>query len=320
MKIWRISILAVATLFFVSTVGCFDEVKDKLDETFGDLTSQPDQTRTPDDDAVGQPDDVGECQTECETLGQSECVDGTSYRTCTLEGVCQVWSTSLLCPEEQDCNAETGQCEMPSMCQNECANVGIKTCSNDGNVVECKVDDDGCNVLAEVEICEEGKNCVNGECIGGGGENDCLELVKCSGSCTNDACVQQCAQSASQAGVEAYNSMSTCAQGSCADVMNKPAAQSLCIVQSCPEQWTGCVGPWGSTGCMAMLQCAQGCGANAACQTDCLVQGTQVAQVNLWIMQACLEENCTQCGQDQNCFQTCAQEHCMQEVMACQSA
>jgi hypothetical protein len=322
MKFWRMFVLATLLAFGLALANC--DGGDNGDENGKeDVVAGED---VPENNLTGDVEEPGEdaegCTNECGPIGAQECVDGTNYQVCTAVGTCLAWGTPMPCLEGQTCNAATGQCEGGETCQNECANVGVKTCTKEGDkVLECQAGGNGCNVLVELETCTGGQTCQNGACAGGGtGDNDCIEIIKCSATCQTQQCVQGCAENATQAGIDAYNAMGMCVQNSCGQYANSGAGSQKCLVESCSAEWAGCVGPYGTNGCMAVLQCASGCGANGDCQLECILAGSEDAQLKLWDMQYCLETNCSQCGQDQNCYQQCAQQSCMNEVMACQGS
>jgi len=321
MKLMRRITIAVILSFGFMLANCDTS---SLDDEDAATVEPGEDVKEAEGDAAEEPeDDAFEgCTAQCDIAGKQSCVDGTNYQVCMPEGLCLVWGDPIPCMEGQTCNTETGMCQAGGECNNECITAGVKTCSKDGaSVMECQQGQDGCNKLAEIEICPGGQTCENGACTtGGGGEgSDCVNIIKCASSCTNQACVDGCAQQSSQAGVDAYNNMGMCAQQSCGAVLDKPAASQKCIIENCGDQWTGCVGPWGTNTCIGMTQCAQGC-ADGSCQVDCLISGSQAGQVALWGVQACLEANCGHCGQmDQQCLQTCAEQNCMNEMMACQT-
>lgn len=325
MKLMRLTTVAALFAFGLMFANCDTSDSDKdVAAVEEDVEAEDDVAGEAEDDVAGEPEEdvfVG-CVAECDIIGKQACVDGNNYHVCVPDSNCLVWGDSIPCTEGQTCNVTTGMCEVGTACQDECITVGVKTCTNDAaGVMECQQGEDGCKKLVEIEICAGGKACENGECTtgGGGDDTDCLGIVKCSSTCTNQACVEGCAQQSSQAGIDAYNLMGTCAQQSCGAVLDKAAASQKCIVENCGAQWTGCVGPWGTNTCIGMTQCAQGC-ADGACQVDCLVSGSQAGQIALWGVQACLEANCGNCNPtDQQCLQTCAEQNCMNEMMACQT-
>jgi hypothetical protein len=318
MKTWQIFLVAATLAFGVAILAC-------------DGSSTGDEDVVAEDDAPASsitgdvedtPDSAGGCSDECGPIGSQQCVDAGNYQVCINDGECLAWGPGMPCIEGQECNTNTGYCGSDD-CFDECANAGVKTCTKEGDkVMECQQAQTGCNVLNVMQTCADNQTCSNGECKDGeirGGDNDCLDIVKCVAGCQNQQCAEGCGTNASQAGIEAYNAMGQCAQTTCAQFTTF-AAQQQCIVASCGDSWTGCVGPWGTGTCLAMLQCAGACGPNPNCQFDCLVQGTQAAQNALWATQACMEANCLQqCGQDQTCLENCAGQSCGNEYMACQN-
>jgi hypothetical protein len=317
MKLWQILTL-VAFVALALTVAACDGGSDGTENGNADVVAEDDAAQSLTGDATDDPDGSG-CTNECEPIGTQQCVDGSNYQVCAPEGTCLAWGPAMPCQQGENCNAATGLCGSGE-CADECANVGVKTCTKEGDkVMECLVGQDGCKVLSVSATCAADETCDNGECKAGqAGTNDCIDIVKCSSTCQNQACVEQCASTATQAGIDAFIAMNQCGSANCSQYAQAPAALQKCLISTCGATWTACVGPWGTNTCMGMLQCAQGCGVNADCQLDCLLTGSEAAQIALWDVQACMEANCSQCGQDQTCLQTCAQQNCMNEYMTCQ--
>jgi len=290
------------------------------------VSEQGDASQQADDDVGSEsPDDGGSqgCENGCAVAGDQECVTGTSFRKCMPEGTCLQWGMAEECAAGQECNQETGMCQGGAACQDDCTTVGIKTCTVDGvAVLECKMDEQGCKNLVEIQTCVAPQTCVDGECLGEEPPDNtgCKEIMVCASGCSNANCVQGCAAGKAQEAIDAFNAISMCAQGPCGEI-TKPAASQFCLLDNCATEWGICLGGFGVAGCLDMLQCAQPCGMDAACQFDCLAAGSEAGQVSLWGLQACLEGNCSHCGQtDQTCLQTCVQDNCLQEYMACQSS
>jgi len=268
--------------------------------------------------------DVSGCSDECATVGLSECVDGGGFRVCnTGASGCLEWSADQPCPEFKLCKQETGMCEdIEPPCEDECveADIGKTGCSDDGAwVTECQKLVDGCLMYEPVESCTAPATCVDGACSGGEA-NDCIEIIYCSAGCTTQQCGEACLDQASVEGQAAYAAIEQCAQAQCAAFGAKPAAMQECVVKNCGDVWTGCLGDWGTVTCFGIMQCVGGCGNDAACQVDCLASGSEKGQIAIMGVQRCLEEKCAQCGQDQNCYQTCAQTSCSAELMTCQQS
>ena len=318
MKIWHIMMIVALLAFGISGLGCDNGSSDGTD----DVATADDVAENPGTGDVEESiDSLDGCTDKCGPIGTQQCADSTNYQVCINDGDCLNWGTAMPCIAGQECNVNTGYCGSDD-CFDECASKGLKTCTEEGDkVMECQEAATGCNILAVLQTCADTETCENGECktAEGGGDTDCLDIVKCVAGCQTQQCAQGCAATATQAGVQAYNAMGQCAQTTCAQ-FTKAAVQQQCIVANCSNEWTGCVGPWGTDTCTGMLQCANGCGANASCQFDCLVQGSEAAQNTLWATQACMETNCLQeCGQDQPCLESCAQQNCANEYLACQT-
>ncbi len=318
MKIWLNFLVALTLAFGVTTLACDGSSSDGDDDVVAADEDVAESNLTGDVEEE-TPDTAGGCTDECDPLGTQQCVDNATYQVCINQGECLAWGPGMPCIEGQDCNTNTGYCGTDD-CFDECANTGVKTCSNEGDkVIECQQAQTGCNVLAVTQTCADNQSCVAGECKDGEpvGDNDCINIVKCVAGCQTQQCAQACATNASQAGIEAYNAMGQCAQTTCAQ-FTTAAAQQQCVIANCGDAWTGCVGPWGTDSCLTILQCAAAC-ANADCQFTCLTAGSEDAQLKLWATQVCMEANCLDCGQDANCQQTCAQNNCANEYMACQT-
>mgnify|MGYP006865018525 CR=1 FL=1 len=289
---------------------------------------------TPDEDVVGGDEDVpvtpgddvadddtaGGCTNECTALNAQECVGAASFHVCSPVETCLAWGAETACPPGETCNAATGQCEGAQQCNDTCDAIGGKTCKGEATVAECQADQDGCKSYVTIEECADDKVCENGACTGGGGGGgDCAEIILCQADCgQNQTCAEGCVTSGTQDGQAVYMTMAQCIQGACSAFRNNPGAFNQCMVDDCGDSWAACVGGWGTKGCQQVMMCAQGCGADGGCQFECIFEGSQAGQSQLWAVQGCLAENCSHCGNDQNCFQTCAQDSCAAEVGACQ--
>ncbi len=317
MKLVVLAMSAVAGMIIVSCDSGDDGEKlPGKDVKQAEDVSGDDATTTPPGD-VTEGDQVDTCTNECPLVGKTECVSDTTFHACGPNAdACLVWGPAEACPANGKCDTATGACL--AGCVDDCTTEGVKSCSQDGTaVMECKVGVDGCKHLSSVETCEAPAACVDGACSGGNpGGNDCKDIIICSQTCQNQACVEGCMQKSSKAGQDAFLALNQCGATACG-TETQPAASQSCIMNNCGNEWTGCVGPWGSSGCVEMIQCANGCGMDADCQMDCLLDGSQKATLALWELQACLEANCSQCGNDQQCYQTCVQQKCMTEYQAC---
>jgi len=318
----KLAVLALAAVAGLLIGGCDsgddgDNAPGKDVKAGEDAATQDDVSTTPPGEVTNEEDVAEACTNECPLVGKTECLSDTTFRACGPNAqACLVWGPAEPCPGAAKCDTATGLCS--AACTDDCTTVGVKTCSQDGlSVMECKVGVDGCKHLSVSQACQAPAACVDGACTGGNpGGNDCKDIIVCSQTCQNQTCVEGCVGKASTTGQEAFLALNQCGTASCG-AETQPAASQACLMNNCGTEWTGCVGPWGTSGCVEMIQCANGCGQNAACQMDCLLAGTQKGTLALWELQACLEANCSQCGNDQACYQTCVQQKCMTEYQGC---
>ena len=289
-----------------------------------DTTSGTDDLGAEGDFDMTEPDDDAgmACTNECNPIGESTCVDDGNYKVCQPDGTCLAWGTAIPCLADETCDAETGQCKSTATCQDECVVEGAMSCQGETSVLECQMGQDGCKHQMVIQNCTNNTTCQAGECKGGGGgDGGCGDIFLCQGDCgQNQQCAQGCVTQADATAQGDYQTVATCMQGTCGQFQNSTSKLFLCTLQSCSDQWGTCIGGYGADGCTAALQCAQGCGMDAGCQFQCIFDGSQAGQTAIWDMQACFEDNCSHCAQtDQQCLQTCAQQSCAQEMMACQT-
>jgi len=330
MKLARLVLIA-GIVFSLGALGCMgDGDGDGGDAGEGsgteevtadkDIVGGEDVPETPGDDVADDDDTAMGCTNECTAAGAQECVGAASFHVCSPLETCLVWGDETACPPGETCNAATGQCEGEEGCNDTCDNIGDTTCKGTATVAECQADQDGCKSYVTIEECAEGKVCENGACSGGGGGGgDCQAIILCQAECgQNQTCAQTCVTDGTADGQAAYMTMAECVQAACAALQANPGAYNQCMVDDCGDSWAGCVGGWGDKSCQQVMLCAQGCGADGVCQFACIFEGSQAAQSQLWASQACLVEKCSQCGNDNACFQTCAQENCAAEFAGCQ--
>lgn len=332
MKTMRWIVLGVAVLAW-SGLGCDSGSSDEPTDTVADDTAQGPQDTAGQDDIIADdtatPDDLTSddttgCQNECQASAV-QCVGTTAITTCTADADgCLSWGVQVACPANQVC--QNGACVDAGGCEDECDTLGATECDGTTAVLECVTGLDGCKTLKST-ACGTNQTCENGECTGGTttdpGVEGCLEINACMADCgSNQTCLQGCFTSGSSDGQAAYQAIAQCAQSECAAAQSDQAAYSLCLLKQCKTSYEGCFGAnWGTSGCLATLQCASAC-SNQTCQQDCFNAASYDGLVTLMEMQACLSSKCsTECsGTDQNACQTCATTNCATEVTTCQGA
>jgi len=147
---------------------------------------------------------------------------------------------------------------------------------------------------------------------------DCRNILICRAGCGYDEpCKQQCVDTATAAGQQAFLAVQNCALASCEAMAAIQATLQLCIVDVCEVQWETCLGGWGELSCSEMQACALAC-ADEECRWGCLLAGTAPGQDLFWALQSCAVMNCqAQCGTDQDCLIDCAQGPCANLVAQC---
>ncbi len=150
------------------------------------------------------------------------------------------------------------------------------------------------------------------------GNGTCVDIVGCvnDNACQTQACVQQCMATGSVEAQNQFAALAQCEVQQCGQYgQNQPSQAAYCVYSKCKAQNQPCT-KTGNLGCMAMLQCAQGCGnpPDQACVMNCFGQGTYDGQTALFAVAACVEEKCP------NADQQCILSNCFQQVMACQSS
>jgi hypothetical protein len=286
MKLVRLLALCGVLMLSSAVVGCFDDDDDDDGDGKKDVAAQADSV-------------VDKDQAEPGDAAAPDVAEGDA-------------------PAVEEVAGETAQEDVVLPCQvDDCVNVGEKSCSPDGlAVMECQQAGE-CKQLVQIEVCAAPAACEAGACVAASSEA-CKQIVMCGSGCGgNQACVQNCYDISTPEGKTAYEALQTCGTSKCAG-QTSAATQSKCIVQNCPDQWTGCVGPWGTGNCLGILNCAKAC-ANAACQVECVFAADQSSQLLFWDFQICASDKCLQqcSGQDANACQQCIMANCMASATAC---
>lgn len=151
-----------------------------------------------------------------------------------------------------------------------------------------------------------------------GGNGTCVDIVGCLNEkqCQTQACLQECLATGSVEAQNQFAALAQCEVQQCGQYgQNEPSQAAYCVYSQCKAQNQPCT-KTGNLGCMAMLQCAQGCGnpPDQACILGCFGQGTYDGQAAFFAIAACVEEKCP--TGDQGCIFS----NCMQQVLACQSS
>jgi hypothetical protein len=284
-----------------------------------------------------------------ETCAETDdCCDDLCLACPDFPSCCSPSCTGRECGDD-GCGGSCGQCqgegsvcvegECSAPCQPDCSG---KECGDDGcfgscgecgeglgclsfKCVECTPDcegkecgDDGCGKWCGV--CGPPLVCKDGKCVEAGSAADCKDVVYCTGLCAQDAsCVQSCVDQASPAGLAAFETVKSCAADQCWQETDNPAAFQLCIIESCSNDWSACLGGWGPLSCQAMLACMALCSSATVCEWGCLTDGSQIGQSEFWALQACIQANCSACGGDTQCAQDCAESKCLDLAYECQS-
>jgi hypothetical protein len=159
-----------------------------------------------------------------------------------------------------------------------------------------------------------------GACFGGGGgratpmgNGTCDDFWNCLGQCpqapgggTDEACLNQCIASSSQAGFDQAIAVSACVGDS-----NCPEGDGACYERECPNEFLACFGepamPMGAGGCYDMLECF---GDDNTTQNEC-IEATSPAAYGLF-------EAITACSAMNGCdTDACITANCQAEVRAC---
>lgn len=146
------------------------------------------------------------------------------------------------------------------------------------------------------------------------GQGTCVDIVMCiqDKQCADQTCYQQCMAEGTATAQEQFAELAQCEVQQCGQYTQQQPMQAVyCLYTKCKAQNEPCT-KTGNLGCMAVLQCVQGCGQDPTCAGDCIYKGTYDAQTALFGILACVEEKCP------NPSQQCIMLNCMQQVLACQ--
>ena len=151
----------------------------------------------------------------------------------------------------------------------------------------------------------------------GSGGGTCVDITNCvnQNQCSTQACVQQCVAVGSPQAQGQFEALAQCMVQKCGQYgQNQPNQLAYCVYSQCKVENQPCV-VTGNLGCMAMLQCGQGCGQDETCIMNCVFQGTYDAQTTFLSIAACMEQNCPTSPTQQ-----CILQYCMQQALACQGS
>ncbi len=102
---------------------------------------------------------------------QQRCSDGTLYGQCSTNKPKYCDNGNLIdkcatcnCPSNQACQTD-GSCKTAITCQNECSQIGLKGCSNNGYQTCGNYDTDECLEWSSITDCLQNTICQNGICI-----------------------------------------------------------------------------------------------------------------------------------------------------------
>jgi hypothetical protein len=99
-----------------------------------------------------------------------KCVDGTPYGECSINKP-KYCDNGNLIDKASLCGCPTGykisdnQCIAEIPCQNECAQIGLKGCLNEGYKICGNYDADNCLEWGQIVSCPVGMSCVMGNCV-----------------------------------------------------------------------------------------------------------------------------------------------------------
>lgn len=108
---------------------------------------------------------VGPCQNECDQVELKKCANENSYQICGNYDAdsCLEWGSIINCPSNTIC--QNGSCiQRVEPCQDECAQTGIRRCSNDDYQICGNYDTDSCLEWSSVINCPQNTTCQNGIC------------------------------------------------------------------------------------------------------------------------------------------------------------
>ncbi|MBM4386337.1 MAG: hypothetical protein FJ088_01280 [Deltaproteobacteria bacterium] len=334
----RILFAALSLFFLFAVNNCgggdkggditFFDVQESSSETGAEVEDDSAQGETGDDVVPGdtEKDFTPEaCSNECAPVDAAQCVDNKSFKKCEVKDGCLVWTMPVLCLLDEECL--NGKCEKKTLCDplKKCDPLNAVKCQND-KVLKCSNVQYGgvnCPEWMESETCQLPKKCVNGQCKEEGTGKSCAEIAGCieQNQCQDQQCLVNCYNQGSPEAQTQFNEFSQCLANKCgAFTQEQPTQYTLCLYENCKDPYEACLGtiPSGDKKCMDVLNCMNGCGnpPQETCVQGCLSSGTYDAQLKLLKIGACIEKNCSNSSN----IQQCAQQKCMSEVLACYSS
>ena len=212
------------------------------------------------------------CTDACTAPGVTECVDGSSYKTCGYYGTpCLKWSSKSNCPSGSTC---TG-----GICDTTCE---PQSCTDKG--WECGTGTDGCSGTITCSSCPTNKECQNHKCVSecqaescadmgwdcGQGTDDCGNSLSCGSctypktctdhecSCTKTCGEKNCGPDGCGGTCGTCSGQYVCSEGTCVCV-------TTCGTAECGDD--GCGGTCGD--CAANEECTDGqCVSSIECGDD----------------------------------------------------
>ena len=289
------------------------------------------------------------CQAQHETIcndgqdndgdNRTDCADPD----CATDPACSNPTTETNCSDNVDNdNDNLTDCSDPD-CANDPACQGGRETNCSDNIDN---DNDSMTDCADAD-------CANDPaCQGGGGELSCMGIIYCLNCCNQQdrACLQACMGAGTQNAQTALDALGTCQRQNCGTECsgNDNQACQTCMEQHCQSEMDACT--WdtnGQGGCLALLQCLNGCqqdpildGSGSAqtcpdrngnpglfCYQDCMHQTSQAGFDAAVDLSECIQQaegqggQCeTQCSDpnSQDCA-ACIQTACANELANCQN-
>ncbi len=199
------------------------------------------------DDGSGttQPTVNPQCGEEC-TLNEWACETDSQYRICGLNSEnCLVWGPVRECGTGNVCNADSSACvskgsteepvELVS-CENACGIMETKC--EDGFLVRCEEDANGCQVWGKPESCDANEVCQGDACVPQSCSNQCDKIG--TTKCENHL-LYTCTQDEEEDGCLKWDDGVTCEVGKRCDESENACVEG-CVDECNPEGRVACYG------------------------------------------------------------------------------